>query len=64
MISCQKPPSCKMRIDVDQQFVVVVGERLPGRLREIIARIGRGRDFRQFAERLSRIVRSSTATSL
>ena len=35
----------QMRVDVDEQFVVVVGQRLARRLREIIARVRRGGDF-------------------
>ena len=44
----------QVRIDIDQQFIVVVGQRLARRLRKIIAGIGRGGDFGQFTERLLR----------
>ncbi len=45
-------PLLQMGVDVDQQFVVVVGQRLPRRLREIVARVGRRGDFRKLAHRL------------
>ncbi len=63
MISCQKRALLQMRVDIDQQLIVVIGQRLPGRLREIVARVGCHGNFRKLAERLSGTVRSSMATS-
>ncbi len=38
-----------VRVDIDDHFIVVIGARLLGRMREVVAGIGAGGDFGKFA---------------